>query len=260
VRPADGIVGPSRPIRRPCGGGIRARRGMMIFAFTALLGGAIASFADASDQPVRIDEFGNPDPAPTPSFNCTKAGNYAERAICSDVSLGWTDRAINDAYLRLMLHAPPHQRGGIQQTQREWVIKRNACSDLGCLRRLSDQREREVQSALDKRDAQLRTPLRAAGDCDDSQIDFIGPRLTATLGAQPDGTSVAFANGVRQVSYDRVLRVLKSRLGDPVRICLVSIPRHCPPGDNRGRVYEVTNLRTRTRWKLPDASHSCGGA
>jgi hypothetical protein len=41
---------------------------------------------------------------------------------------------------------------------------------------------------------------------------------------------------------------------------LVSIPRHCPKGDNRGRVYRTTNLRTHKSWKLPDSEHMCGGA
>ena len=51
-----------------------------------------------------------------------------------------------------------------------------------------------------------------------------------------------------------------SRPGDVVRVCLVSIPRPCPPGDKRGRVYKTTNLRTHGEWTLPDSEHSCGGA
>jgi hypothetical protein len=45
-----------------------------------------------------------------------------------------------------------------------------------------------------------------------------------------------------------------------VRICLVSLPQNCPPGDTRGRIYKTTNLRTRQSWTLPDSEHSCGGA
>ncbi len=50
------------------------------------------------------------------------------------------------------------------------------------------------------------------------------------------------------------------RAGDPVEMCLVSIPRDCPVGDDRGREYRTTNLRTRKSWRLPDSEHSCGGA
>jgi len=74
------------------------------------------------------------------------------------------------------------------------------------------------------------------------------------------GSAVAFANGGYQVSYDQVPEVDASRPGDPVRMCLVAIPRHCPPGDARGRVYRSTNLRTHGVWRLPDSEHSCGGA
>ena len=31
-------------------------------------------------------------------------------------------------------------------------------------------------------------------------------------------------------------------------MCLVSIPPHCPKGDNRGLVYTTTNLRTLESW------------
>jgi hypothetical protein len=41
---------------------------------------------------------------------------------------------------------------------------------------------------------------------------------------------------------------------------LVSIPKGCPKGDHRGKIYKATNLRTHGQWTLPDAEHSCGGA
>ena len=63
-----------------------------------------------------------------------------------------------------------------------------------------------------------------------------------------------------QVSYDEVPDIARSRPGDPIRLCLVSIPKHCPPGDDRGRFYKATNLRTGKSWTLPDSEHMCGGA
>jgi hypothetical protein len=74
------------------------------------------------------------------------------------------------------------------------------------------------------------------------------------------GSAIVFANGGYQVSYEQEAAVDRSRPGDPVRICLVSIPKDCPPGDDRGRVYKTTNLRTHGSWTLPDAEHMCGGA
>jgi hypothetical protein len=95
------------------------------------------------------------------------------------------------------------------------------------------------------------------GACANTRIKAIGTRLE---GMPDSGSAVSFANGGDQVSYDTVPAIVHSKAGDPVRMCLVSIPRHCPKGDNRGRVYRTTNLRTHKSWKLPDSEHMCGGA
>ena len=105
-------------------------------------------------------------------------------------------------------------------------------------------------------------PMRV-GQCAASRIAVVGQRLEdgATHVQVPgSGSQVELANGILGVSYDQVAAVNRSRRGDPVRVCLVSIPRHCPPGDDRGRFYRTTNLRTHQSWTLPDAEHSCGGA
>jgi hypothetical protein len=57
-----------------------------------------------------------------------------------------------------------------------------------------------------------------------------------------------------------VREVDESRPGDRVSMCLVSIPKDCPPGDDRGRTYKATNKRTGHTWTLPDSEHMCGGA
>ena len=74
------------------------------------------------------------------------------------------------------------------------------------------------------------------------------------------GTSVTFENKGFQVSYERENALLNSKRSDRVVMCLISIPHHCPPNDDRGRIYVVTNLRTQQTWTLPDSQHSCGGA
>lgn len=97
------------------------------------------------------------------------------------------------------------------------------------------------------------------GACSESTISFIGGRLEGD-GNFETGTAVRFENGGAQISYDREEGVVNSRIGDRVRICLVSIPEGCPPGDDRGRVYVTTNLRTGASWEMPDSAHMCGGA
>jgi hypothetical protein len=88
-------------------------------------------------------------------------------------------------------------------------------------------------------------------------VKWVGTRLDNTPGS---GSAIQFRNGGYQVSYDQVAAVDRSRPGDPVRMCLISLPKDCPLGDDRGRVYKTTNLRTRRSWSLRDAEHMCGGA
>ncbi len=103
---------------------------------------------------------------------------------------------------------------------------------------------------------------RRVGQCADTKVLRVETRLVDGSD-QPiagSGSAVVFVNGGYQVSYDTLAAVEASRPGDMVRVCLVSIPQHCPPGDRRGREYRTTNLRTKGAWTLPDAEHSCGGA
>ncbi len=102
---------------------------------------------------------------------------------------------------------------------------------------------------------------RHVGDCVATRVKDVETRLVD--GDQPvpeSGSAIQFTNDGYQVSYETVPAVEASRAGDPVRMCLIALPTHCPPGDNRGREYRVTNLRTHKSWLLPDAEHMCGGA
>ena len=98
------------------------------------------------------------------------------------------------------------------------------------------------------------------GDCRITTIETIGPRLEPMDGQEPQGTTVSYANGLIQISYEREAAVLASEVGDPVEVCLVSVPENCPPGDDRGKFYSARNSRTGGEWSLPDSQHMCGGA
>jgi hypothetical protein len=101
------------------------------------------------------------------------------------------------------------------------------------------------------------------GQCSRTTISKIGTRLENGVTGRPvpgSGSAVNFANGGYQVSYDMEPPITRSHVGDPVMMCLVQLPQGCPPGDDRGRIYRTTNLRTRQSWRLPDSEHSCGGA
>jgi hypothetical protein len=107
---------------------------------------------------------------------------------------------------------------------------------------------------------------QAIGRCIDTSIAKISDRFGNDISSHASnngfsaGTAIEYTNDGFQVSYDRETAVVRSRVGDKVRMCLVYIPENCPPGDERGRIYTTTNLRTGEAWTLPDAQHSCGGA
>lgn len=103
------------------------------------------------------------------------------------------------------------------------------------------------------------TPHRApgVGECIDVAVSSVGPRLQ---GMPNSGSAILYANGMSQVSYDAVPGIDHSKAGDSVHLCLVSVPQHCPPGDDRGKVYSATNTRTGETWSAPDSEHACGGA
>ena len=105
-------------------------------------------------------------------------------------------------------------------------------------------------------------PVRVL-DCGGSVIKNVSDRFGSPIDApRSSGSSVSFTNGGYNVSYDTVDAIKNSRVGDHVMICLMHIPDpdKCPPGDARGRIYTVTNLRTLESWTLPDSQHRCGGA
>lgn len=102
------------------------------------------------------------------------------------------------------------------------------------------------------------------GQCAVTQIAKIGTRLVDGRTNQPvegSGSAILFTNGGAQVSYDTIEAIsIDSRAGDRVLICLVFIPQDCPPGDDRGKIYTTTNLKTLGSWTLGETQHGCGGA
>ncbi|MBI3437081.1 MAG: hypothetical protein HY054_00200 [Proteobacteria bacterium] len=105
--------------------------------------------------------------------------------------------------------------------------------------------------------AQASDAPQHVGDCVDTTVREIASRLE---GMPNSGSAITYANGIYQVSYDMIDGVTHSRVGDPVHLCLISLPADCPAGDDRGKTYQATNARTHETWSAPDAEHMCGGA
>ena len=95
------------------------------------------------------------------------------------------------------------------------------------------------------------------GQCVATKINELATRLE---GVPDSGSVVVYTNSIVGMSYDTIKAVTKARVGDKITLCLTSIPKGCPPGDDRGKFYSAVDLRTHGKWTLPDAEHMCGGA
>ncbi|HME24172.1 MAG TPA: hypothetical protein VKI44_23040 [Acetobacteraceae bacterium] len=216
-------------------------------------------------------------PAQAVSFDCRHATTPDELTICSDPRLSEMDDVVAAAFNQVKRTS---DAATVVRVARDLLADRRLCqANKTCI--LSNQLA--TLEAFRNAGAQVATPPwisalviaggmipartslpTSIGQCALTQVAGITPRLD--FGHQPtsqdfdSGTAITFANGGQQVSYEREEALLHSRPGDRVVMCLISIPRNCPPGDDRGRVYTVTNMRTNETWSLPDAQHMCGGA
>jgi hypothetical protein len=99
------------------------------------------------------------------------------------------------------------------------------------------------------------------GQCFRTRVERVETRLVDEHGPVPgSGSQIELADGHLNVSYDQIPMIDASKIGDPVKLCVIRLPTHCPAGDHRGITYRARNLRTGGRWTLPDSEHFCGGA
>ena len=212
-----------------------------------------------------------------PSFACSKATAPDEIAICSDDHLSQLDRLAALAFTEVKRGSG---KAKALKAARYGMTARTACQDdkgcifsaqveliktlqdLGATVTLPDWAESGIMpdsgSPPPGETSGLPTEI---GQCVNTSIAQIGSRFADDINANPDdGSAVQFANGGGQVSYDKEPGLLHAEVGDPVLMCLVQLPQDCPPGDDRGKVYTTTDLRTQESWTLSDSQHSCGGA
>ena len=190
------------------------------------------------------------------SFDCAKAARPSEVAICADPALSALDAALGAAFTQRVARDPV-----LRPLERGWILVRDAgCEkDAACLTRMT-----RAQLAWLKSGAPMPAALpRNPGRCSVSRIKAVGTRLGdgSPVGDEPgSGSMVIEANDAQQVFYDQIPAIDQSRAGDPALVCLIDLPHDCPPGDDRGKVYGVANLRSLRAWSGPDAEHLCGGA
>lgn len=211
-------------------------------------------------------------PAGAASFDCAKAATLVETAICSNQELSTLDDSLTSVYQKAIRRSQTPDT--LKEAQRAWLKRRNACQNTHCIKVLYKQRLAELTAAHPgpQRAAGLQL-LTRPGDCMETTIDNKQTRFEGSVPGQPGGEiAVSLAAGVGlyitaiphlSASQDQDVYMARTRdfaVGDRVRLCLDALPDDCPPGDDRGKVYTVTNLKNQLTFTGIDSWHSCGGA
>jgi uncharacterized protein len=219
-------------------------------------------------------------PTSRPSFDCSRAPGDAEKAICSDEILARADTLIAS-----LLKAGKTQYSSgpeyVRRRLRLYNIYRETChSDILCIISVQMMSVKIFTDDIPRWMNEYKSKLAQAGigsewnpvlptkinQCMNTAVVDITDRFGANLTPLVDssgfdsGSAANFKNGGFVVSYSKEPALLSAKRGDPVRMCLVSIPKNCPPGDNRGREYRIINLRTNETVVMSDSQHMCGGA
>jgi uncharacterized protein len=209
-------------------------------------------------------------PAPAAGFDCAKAATADEHIVCDVRQISLLDSLLNSAYVEAKAASPDEN---VPRLARDFLAARHACgadracvlsSYLGALDAYNDlgaaaDIPKDITAetiAMGRAKASATVPEKV-GQCVLTQVEEVHPRIGDDF---DDGTGIDFTNEGYQVSYDREEALIASKPRDEVVMCLISIPHHCPDGDDRGRVYMTTNKRTGGTWTLADSQHMCGGA
>ena len=83
------------------------------------------------------------------SFNCNKAGNATERAICSNSRLSEADVKLANTYNILMRLSKDYSRYDLKDEQMQWLRDRNQCgSRVACISEEYQYRQQQLENAL----------------------------------------------------------------------------------------------------------------
>lgn len=209
-------------------------------------------------------------PAAAAGFDCAKAATTDEHLVCDVPQISLLDSLLKSAYAEAKAASPDEN---VPRIARDFLADRHACGAdracvlstyLGVLDAYNDlgatvdiRKDITAETiALGRAKASAAVPEKV-GQCVLTQVDEVHPRIGDDFDG---GTGIDFTNEGYQVSYNREEELIASKPRDEVVMCLISIPHHCPDGDDRGRVYMTTNKRTGGTWILADSQHMCGGA
>lgn len=160
--------------------------------------------------------------AASPSFDCAKASQPAEKAVCADATLSAMDRLLDRAYRMALDGLPAEQAASLKGDQVRWLLERarafkaaneaKGSDGRAALMALYDQRLRAViakagprilPAALAK--AQPIDPLAEAGPGAEEEIAFVAYALTSLFPDPPVPGDESGAGGEAEVMspYER---------------------------------------------------------
>lgn len=191
------------------------------------------------------------------SFLCSTNSSPTENLICTDSTISQKDTEMALIYKELLgRKIRDIEKNDLIIEQRKWLKMRNACSTVACLNKIYDNRIRMFRIYK----SFVHEITISPPQCIKTVISEITARLNET-DPRETGSTVVYKDYVSGISYDYIPAISqRSRVNDPVTVCLVSKLENCPKGDDRGSVYHTTNLRTGESWTLPSSQHMCGGA
>jgi uncharacterized protein len=235
---------------------------------------------DVNSSPPMTTYAPDPPASISPSFDCGKASHEDERAICSDPILSRADALIGTLYKNGKAQYPASPEETRNRLRLYNIYRGNCHSDVRCILSVQMMSLNIFSKSLPNWMTEYKARLAQAeigsewkpvlpmtvGQCINTTIVDISDRFGGPLSPYPNsdgfdsGSAANMASGGFVISYQKEPVLLHSKRGDRVRMCLVSIPKNCPPNDDRGRQYRIINLRTNESSIMSDSQHMCGGA
>lgn len=174
-----------------------------VYAFAAVVVALMTSDSNAAGENSK------------PSFNCRKAGNWAEKTVCGDQALADLDRRMEDVYRRLRISVPDRQRPELIDSQQAWITERNNCAraanPLDCLRLSYEERLGALVDVESRVEIERRVPpvIRSSFVCDD------GRDLEVSFYTE-EPTRVVIVAGRRTIDLPQTMSASGARYSDGV--------------------------------------------
>jgi uncharacterized protein len=115
---------------------------------------------------------------------------------------------------------------------------------------------------------QKSTTLKKRGDCKKDKVSELivskigdkgGELLTDFIIKYQSGIALFYSRSGIMQKEATLYRGLKGvKINDDVELCVMDVPEYCPVGDERGKTYKATNLRTGEEWVLVGSIKGCG--